>query len=136
MDKEVIITQLKGLSQKSSKRSIASKLRDVFEHIESAMMAGVPRSEIVEILSKQGIEVSENALSSNLCRIRKERDGSKKTSNNSAKQKLLTTEPVESNQLDDEAPLPISHNPADLDKIFNSKVDLDGLIKAAKRIKK
>ena len=50
--------QLKALATSSSKRSKTARLKDLMPDIDHAMQSGVPRSEILEILSASGLEMT------------------------------------------------------------------------------
>ena len=50
--------QLKALATTSSKRSKTARLKDLMPDIDHAMQSGVPRSEILQILSASGLEMT------------------------------------------------------------------------------
>ena len=50
--------QLKALTTTSSRRSKTARLKDLVPDIDHAMQSGVPRSEILQILSAAGLEMT------------------------------------------------------------------------------
>lgn len=50
--------QLKALATASSRRSKTARLKDLMPDIDQAMQSGVPRSEILQILSASGLEMT------------------------------------------------------------------------------
>jgi hypothetical protein len=67
--------QLKALAASSSKRSKTARLKELMPDIDQAMQKGVPRSEILELLSASGFEMTMNYFDVARRRIKKEQLG-------------------------------------------------------------
>lgn len=142
MDRKVIAERLRALASDDMKRSKAARLRDVFDDVEAALAAGVPRSLVIEELAAQGLEMSLVTFETTLKRIRQKRNKSSITSAKSAGQpqgqptKPHETPLIAGSETEPESTVDGSHNPADLDKIIGSKPDLGALAKFAKKDRK
>jgi hypothetical protein len=137
MDKKAIAERLRALASDDKKRSKAARLRDVIDDVEAALLAGVPRSAVIEELAKQGLQMSLATFETTLKRIRQKRSKQKIT-----KSETVIPESVEPKRIGENEEADIrndavtsSHNPAELDKIIASKPDLIALAKLAKRKK-
>lgn len=71
VDIEKLSGTLKLLATGDTHRSEAARLRDVFDHIESAMQAGVSRSAILSALHEQGFHMTLKSFESAIYRLRK-----------------------------------------------------------------
>jgi len=63
--------RLKALATASSRRSKTARLKDLMPDIDHAMQSGVPRSEILQILSASGLEMTMNYFDVARRRIKK-----------------------------------------------------------------
>lgn len=139
MDAKLISEQLRALAASDKNRSTTARLRDVIEDVELALAAGVSRKAIVEQLAKNGLVMTLTVFDNALYRIRKKRGKQTRPKNQTAPlattPKSITT-PLAEEPNTEELPLMGSHDPRDLDAIFNRKVDLEALIKQAKQLKK
>jgi hypothetical protein len=142
--------QLKALATSSSKRSKTARLKDLMPDIDHAMRSGVARSEILQILSASGLEMTMSYFDVARRRIKKlpsassrELDstrlgGSSNADNSSSiKQPHATSldSPISSNP-DTIKPLISSNPPAQSAKRFRDQfVDLDALSKLAPKKK-
>lgn len=142
--------QLKALSTSSSKRSKTARLKDLMPDIDHAMQSGVPRSEILQILSESGLEMTMSYFDVARRRIKKipsasslELDstplgGSSNADNSSFIERQHVTSldsPIISNP-DTIKPLIPSNPPAQSARRFRDQfVDLDALSKLAPKKK-
>jgi hypothetical protein len=142
--------QLKALATTSSKRSKTARLKDLMPDIDHAMHSGVPRSEILQILSASGLEMTMSYFDVARRRIKKLAPPSSResdlisASNNgftdlasSIEQPRATSlnSPISSNP-DTIKPLISSNPPAQSARRFRDQfVDLDALSKLAPKKK-
>lgn len=132
-DALAIAEGLQHLTTNSSKRSKASRLRDVLPDIEAAKAAGVKQSEIVKVLAASGLELSEKSLGVMLSRIRKKNNALAESSitlsverNSKSLNSSIIELPIQESanpkgeQLKDK-----SHDPAALKEVMRSKPSLD-----------
>lgn len=142
MDKKAVAERLRALASDDMNRSKAARLRDVFDDVEVALAAGVSRSLVIKELAAHGLELTLATFETTLKRIRQKRKKQLTTSvksvNKSQGQPIKPRETPPLVKTNDEAENTIvgSHDPADLNKIFSNKPDLEALAKLAKRIKK
>lgn len=76
MDKNSVVEALRALAGSES-RSETSRLREVFDEVETALSAGVSRTAILETLHKQGFTMTAKSFESALHRLRKQRKAGK-----------------------------------------------------------
>ena len=142
--------QLKALATSSSKRSKTARLKDLMPDIDLAMQSGVPRSEILQILSASGLEMTMSYFDVARRRIKKlpsasslKLDSTRLSSSSNAdnsssiEQPHATSldSPISSNP-DTIKPLISSNPPAQSAKRFRDQfVDLDALSKLAPKKK-
>lgn len=142
MDRKEVAERLRALASDDMNRSKAARLRDVFDDVEVALAAGVSRSLVIKELAAHGLELTLATFETSLKRIRQKRKKQLTTSvesvNKSQGQPIKPRETPPLVETNDEAENTIvrSHDPADLNKIFSNKPDLEALAKLAKRIKK
>jgi hypothetical protein len=72
MDADLIAGQLAALAA-GPNRSKTAQLRDLFEHVENAIQAGVRYEAIIDTLAKQGLDFTYQTFALTLKRIRRER---------------------------------------------------------------
>jgi hypothetical protein len=130
MDKIAISASMKALASSDEKRSKAARLRDVLADVEMALEAGAKYADVLSSLNAHGLDMSMTTFATTLKRLRAQ------------KQMKIVPENIKSNfsteianEVNEKESAP-SHNPADLDRIINSKPDLAALAKAAKGRKK
>jgi hypothetical protein len=70
-----LIERLQALAQSSERRSKTARLRDVFDHVEGALRAGVARVDVLDELNRDGFGLTLASFKSALQRIRRERAG-------------------------------------------------------------
>lgn len=133
MDKKAIAERLRALASDDMKRSKAARLRDVIDDVEAALAAGVPRSSVVDELSKHGLNMTLATFETTLKRIRQKRKAviTKTASHSNQSPSISPVPTTESTQQD--AAESASHNPADIDTIIGNTPDLAALAKFAKR---
>jgi hypothetical protein len=140
MDRDIIAERLRALASDDKKRSKAARFRDVIDDVEIALAAGVPRSEIIEELSKHGLEMTLATFATTLKRVREK--SKKTTADHNTKpthkptQKTAVIAQQVTPVVELENPVESSNNPADIDKIIGSKPDLESLAKIGKRTKR
>lgn len=142
MDKEVASARLRMLASNHAGRSKAARLRDVYDDVEAALSAGVPRAVVLNELSALGLEMSLATFETTLKRIRQNRarvteqtalSGGGANSayvrydERTPRSQAAPTQPTEPAS---------SHRPAELDEIIGTTPDLDGLAKFATRNRK
>ena len=76
MDKNSVAEALRALAGSES-RSETSRLREVFDEVETASSAGVSRTAILETLHEQGFTMTAKSFESALYRLRKQREAGK-----------------------------------------------------------
>ena len=76
MDKNSVAEALRALAGSES-RSETSRLREVFDEVETALSAGVSRTAILETLHEQGFTMTAKSFESALYRLRKQREAGK-----------------------------------------------------------
>lgn len=141
MDRKAISESLRALTSDDMNRSKAARLRDVIDDVEATLAAGVPRSLVVKELAAHGLDMTLATFETTLKRIRKKRGQPSTTPIKSVSQspgsqaKTRETTAVVNAETEPNSPITGSHDPADLDKIFRSKVDMDALAKYAKGMK-
>lgn len=128
MSGKKISERLRALATDDSNKSKSARLREVYDDVEAALRAGVPRSKVVEELAALGLELTLSTFDTTLQRLRRKKRGEAK---NPPEGRLETT-PAPSPSPKPEAPK-ASHDPTALDAIINSKPDLAGLSKLAKK---
>jgi hypothetical protein len=142
--------QLKALATTSSKRSKTARLKNLMPDIDHAMQSGVPRSEILQILSASGLEMTLSYFDVARRRIKKLQSASSR--------ELDSTPLVRSNEADNSKSIeqphatslnsPVSSNPDTIKPLIPSNppaqsarrfrdqfVDLDALSKLAPKKK-
>lgn len=122
MDREAVAASLKRLAT-DPRRPKAAQLRDVIEHVEAALAAGVSRSLVLQELKSHGLEMTLATFETTLRRIRAKR----RAPGPRAPTSPAATPPPTS------APPPATHRPSDLDGIIGQAPDLDSLVKHARR---
>jgi hypothetical protein len=70
-----LIERLQALAKSSERRSKTARLRDVFDHVEGALRAGVARVDVLDELNREGFGLTLASFKSALQRIRRERAG-------------------------------------------------------------
>lgn len=142
--------QLNALATTSSKRSKTARLKDLMPDIDHAMQSGVPRSEILQILSASGLEMTMSYFDVARRRIKKlpssssrkldstRLGGSSNVDNSSSIEQPHATSlnsPISSSP-DTIKPLILSNPPAQSARRFRDQfVDLDALSKLAPKKK-
>lgn len=138
MDKKAITELLRALASDDSKRSKAARLRDVIDDVEAALAAGVSMYLVNEALAAHGLKLTLTTFKTMLQRIRKKRGKPSITASSKPVQQHLG-QPAATHEtpipVDEEIRADVSHKQTDLDAIFNNKVDLNELIKQAKKRK-
>ncbi|MCC7684799.1 hypothetical protein [Janthinobacterium sp. FW305-128] len=129
MEKATLKQEILALIEDHASRSKIARLRDVFDEIETAMAAGVKRSEILKALEKQGIVMTLATFENSLQRIRKKRKNQPAEKNimapvNSSNEKKEQTTPVRITQEK-------TSDPKTVDTILSSQPDLLALSKHA-----
>jgi len=71
MSESKLVDALSNLA-KGDGRPEMSKLRDIFQQIESTLSAGVTRADVLEVLHDQGFRMKLRSFESALYRLRKE----------------------------------------------------------------
>lgn len=139
MEKKTTSERLRALAVNETKRSTFSRIYDLIDDIEAALSAGVSRSLVVNELNEDGFKITLSTFENIIRRIRKQRNESPLT----AAQSVLQP-PALSIKAHEISPIEIaeekkstvgSHDPRELDKIFNSRPDMEALAKFAKRNK-
>lgn len=142
MDRKTISEQLRKLALDDKNRSKSTRLNSVINDVEEAITLGVRYSLIVEKLAENGLEMSVQTFGTTLQRIRK-KNGKKSAilavstnqhPNPSANPAEIS--PTTEAETEPQSPTNNSHDPAELNKIFASKPDLEALAKIAKSIKR
>ena len=129
MDKNALAQGLRALAADDSRRSKAARFRDVFDDVEVALAAGVPRSAVIEELTKHGLNMTLATFQTNLHRLRLKRAGPATPA--APSQPAAGAPPPPPAKTD--TPAVGSHNPADLNAIMGSTPDLAALEKIGKR---
>ncbi len=147
MDVKAIVSQLRSAAIDDTKRSNTARLRELLDEVEAALQAGVRRATVVEILAANGIEFTLASFDSALRRLRKKRGKAtgapgkpvdarvSPPPKGETQQVAKADEQENEREAEAESPRIGSHNPADLDRIMRSRVDLEALAKHAKRKK-
>lgn len=140
MDKKAVAERLKELLTDDAKRSKAARLRDVLDEVETALASGAKRADILATLAAHGLDMSLPTFETTLKRLRLERR------RRSAAPVLQQRErPSQTPQTSGYSILPreetngaiaLSHDPADLDQIINTRPDLSALATLGKRNRK
>lgn len=134
MTKKTLSDELKRLALDDGKRTQTARLGDLFEEIEAALASGVTRASIVETLAKNGFDLPLGSFNSTLHRLRKKRKGNTTAVSKPVGQaKTANPIPKTEDGTDDPAPSVGTHNPADLEAIFRTPVDLEALAKIGKK---
>ena len=139
MNTLAIVEKLKALASNDQKRSQSARFREVFQHVENTLAAGVSRSDVLDELRKNGINYTLKGLDSAL---RRNRTKAKKTGkSNQPTPQQQHTKPAEQPQQQEQSDEPkstaeTSHNPTAIDAIISSKPDLAALAKLSKNHKK
>lgn len=68
-------TRLHALARDAKSRSKTARLKDVFEHVEAALDAGVSRSDVLAELNRDGFDMTLASFKSALQRIRTSKAG-------------------------------------------------------------
>jgi hypothetical protein len=68
-------SRLQALARDAQSRSKTARLRDVFEHVEAALQAGVSRSDVLNELNRDGFDMTLASFKSALQRIRNDSSG-------------------------------------------------------------
>lgn len=142
MDKKTVTESLRALAKDDNKRSKAARLRDVIDDVEAALSAGVPRSAVVEALSKHGLQMSLTTFETTLRRIRQKRGRTINHTAQPAGQQARPVKPsvpvpsVQASETSEAFKAPSSHDPQDINRIMASTPDLDALAKIGRRNKK
>jgi hypothetical protein len=87
MDSIEISEQLKKLATDNEKRTKSSRLNDVFDDVENALKNGISRKSVIELLAKNGLELSMKSFESTLARLRKKRKNKAIQNNNYIQEK-------------------------------------------------
>jgi hypothetical protein len=87
MDSIEISEQLKKLATDNEKRTKSSRLNDVFDDVENALKNGISRKSVIELLAKNGLELSPKSFESTLARLRKKRKNKAIQNNNYIQEK-------------------------------------------------
>lgn len=80
MNSTKLSEELRKLAADNQKRTKSSRLNDVFDDIEHALKNGVSRQAVIELLAKNGFEISMKSFESSLARLRKKRKETKTVS--------------------------------------------------------
>jgi hypothetical protein len=134
MDKKLVAERLRALASNDQCRPMAARLRDVIDHVEAALAAGVPRARVLGELQAQGLNMSLATFETTLRRIRARSARERQTASPSSPPR-----PFASIAAPSPASVPTAtgtHRPAELDQIMGSSPDLDALARFAKRRKK
>ena len=136
MNDKKIADELRSISSSSEKRSPAARFRDLFDDIEFSLKAGVPRTLVLEVLSKNGLPMTLSAFESATRRIRNKRKNLLvKIEKKPITDKTIDKDRDQGTDEETESPIIKSYNPRDLDAIFRNKPDLVALAKVAKLAK-
>lgn len=110
------------------KRPKSSRIADLFPEIEAALAKGFSRSQIVEALKAEGIEVTPALLSTYLQRLRKQ-VGSGQSPSRSESPAVAPDPSLPG------APAPVygEHDPRRLDEIMRSTPDMKALAKLGRK---
>ena len=136
MNDKKIADELRSISSSSEKRSPAARFRDLFDDIEFSLKAGVPRTLVLEVLSKNGLPMTLSAFESATRRIRNKRKNLLvKIEKKPITDKTIDKDRDQGTDEETESPIIKSYNPRDLDAIFRNKPDLVALAKQAKQAK-
>lgn len=134
MTKNSLSNQLKELTFSSKNRTLIARLRDRIDDIEAAIASGVSQSAIVETLVQNGIDISLATFNSTLRRIRESQRRGKPSAETSTRRSKPEIKVEDIKDQSEVATGQIgTHNPADLDAIIGSRVDLDALAKIGKK---
>lgn len=116
----------------ASKRS---RLAPYIDDLIKLREAGCTLKQVQEFLGKNDVLISIGGLAAYLQRQTKPKTGKPAATGkrNTKPEAGQPAEEIVAEEATPESQIVGSHNPADLDKIFSSKVDLDDLIKQAKR---
>lgn len=129
MEKATLKQEILALIEDHASRSKIARLRDVFDEIETAMAAGVKRSEILKALEKQGIKMTLATFENSLQRIRKKRK------NQPQEQTKIVPVNGETEKKEQVTPVHITHgktsDPKAVDAILSSNPDLLALSRHA-----
>ena len=134
MDKILVAERLSALASNDQCRPMAARLRDVVDHVEAALAAGVPRARVLAELKALGLNMSLATFETTLRRIRARSRRAAHTAsspNSPARSSASMAEPTPESVLSSNG----THRPADLDQIMGSSPDLAALAKFAKRRK-
>lgn len=136
MNKEKIAADLRQLVADENKRSKAARLRDVFDEVETTLAAGVSRAAVLEVLNKRGLAMSITTFDSTMARLRaqqkKKASPAKPTATPNADDLPAPSNPMQPGTDQAENSPRTNSDPAAIDKIARTTVDLDSLARAAK----
>jgi len=136
MDKKAVAERLRALAADDEKRSRAARLRDVLDDVEMALAAGARRADVLAILAAHGLGMSLATFETTLKRLRAKRR-QQAAATGPARAYGAPAPPQEAppapSLLHAESGTCPSHDPADLDRIINTRPDLAALAKVAKR---
>lgn len=115
-----------------------SRLTPYLDDLKKLREAGCTLKQVQDFLKRNDVIISVGGLAAYLQRQAKPKTGKPAASGkrNTKPEAGQPAEEIVGEETTPESQVVGSHNPADLDKIFSSKVDLDDLIKQAKRKKK
>jgi len=129
--KDNLIERLKSLAKNNDKRTKASRISDVFDHIEAALAAGVSRVDILSELSSDGLNMSVSTFNTTMSRIRKRRAKVPSQTKPAQPEQAIQNKAQTSNDYKkpNEKPNKVepSSDPADLDAIWRQTPDLAAL---------
>jgi hypothetical protein len=146
MDKQSICRRLQALAQNNQKRSKAARLREIFDDVETTLAAGVTHAAVLAELNACGLDLSLPTFNTMLQRLRRQRNKSViAPPGNTTSIVAPADSAVDCGSLsasiadgsaitmDTRSENTGSHDPAQLDAIFNSTPDLAALAKLVKK---
>ncbi|MRK19068.1 hypothetical protein [Pseudomonas sp. JG-B] len=132
--KQQVSERLAQLASSEENRPKSARFRDVYSQVEDALAAGVSRASVLLVLKEGGLDLTLSTLDSYLrrCRNQAKEKGVKKTRAILPQQASEPTREPSINKGSEEegdSESPGSHDPAALNKIIGSTVNLDQLAK-------